>query len=31
VTLDRTALDDFTDAIAGTIVRFATSPEVPAR
>jgi aminopeptidase S len=30
-TLDRTALDDFTDAIAGTIVRFATSPAVPAR
>jgi aminopeptidase S len=30
-TLDRKAFDDFTDAIAGTIARFATSPQVPAR
>jgi aminopeptidase S len=30
-TLNRTALDDLTDAMAGTIIRFATSREVPAR
>jgi aminopeptidase S len=30
-TLDQAALDDFTDAIAGTLARFATSTEVPAR
>ncbi|GAA1316571.1 hypothetical protein GCM10009610_40430 [Pseudonocardia xinjiangensis] len=29
--LDQTALDNFTNAIAGTIARFATSTEVPAR
>jgi aminopeptidase S len=29
--LDQAALDNFTDAIAGTIARFATSTEVPAR
>jgi aminopeptidase S len=30
-TLDRTALDKFSDAIAGTIARFADAAEVPAR
>jgi aminopeptidase S len=30
-TVHRTALDDFTDAMAGTIIRFATSREVRAR
>jgi aminopeptidase S len=30
-TLDRTALDKFSNAVAGTIARFAESAEVPAR